>query len=201
MNKIGEEAAMYMAFDAAIDGTKEAENNGAATKNNFKFDNQQIKTKAKAVRKYKCGLCDKAYTQSNNLKLHIKYIHEGLKPQHKYKCDMCDKAYTQAHSLKSHVQSVHKGLKPQYKCEQCDKTFTQSHSLKSHVQSVHNNTAATFEQQQQRNQQNQQKTIPNISYNNAHTISLEASRISESKEGHIPLAYASSSLYHHFQPH
>ena len=29
MNKIGEEAAMYMAFDAAIDGTKEAENNGA----------------------------------------------------------------------------------------------------------------------------------------------------------------------------
>ena len=196
MNKIGEEAAMYMAFDAAIDGTKEAENNGAS-KNNFKFDNQ-IKTKAKAVRKYKCGLCDKAYTQSNNLKLHIKYIHEGLKPQHKYKCDMCDKAYTQAHSLKSHVQSVHKGLKPQYKCDSCDKTFTQSHSLKSHVQSVHN-SANSFEQQQQRNQQNQQKTIPNISYNNAH-ISLEASRISESKEGHIPLAYASSSLYHHF-PH
>ena len=108
----------------------------------------ETKPKAKAIQKFKCSLCEKAYTQSQNLKLHVQYVHEGQKPR--YKCDTCDKCFTQSHNLKSHINRVHKlsfeaqskspvheGSKPQHKCDMCNKCFTQSHNLKSHINRVH----------------------------------------------------------------
>ena len=109
--------------------------------NAAEYNRENVEKKDKAVTKYKCNQCERAYTQAHNLKLHIKSVHEGIKKTKKYNCYACEKVFTQSHNLKLHIKRVHeetKILKPkEHQCYTCHKAFTEQHNLKLHIKTVH----------------------------------------------------------------
>jgi len=54
-------------------------------------------------KKYKCHMCDKAFSQSGNLNKHVR-VYTGDKP---YKCSLCDRSFSQSSHLQSHKRHVH----------------------------------------------------------------------------------------------
>ncbi|KAK7502938.1 hypothetical protein BaRGS_00005887 [Batillaria attramentaria] len=83
--------------------------------------------KPPAVKKYKCDVCDKAFSRSNTLVTH-KRIHTGDKP---FKCERCGRAFRQPGNLTRHMLT-HTTHKP-YVCQHCGKAFNRASNLNTHI--------------------------------------------------------------------
>ncbi|XP_070208362.1 uncharacterized protein [Littorina saxatilis] len=83
--------------------------------------------KPPAVKKYKCDVCEKAFSRSNTLVTH-KRIHTGDKP---FKCERCGRAFRQPGNLTRH-RLTHTTHKP-YVCSQCGKAFNRASNLNTHM--------------------------------------------------------------------
>ncbi|XP_006821599.1 uncharacterized protein LOC102803465 [Saccoglossus kowalevskii] len=79
-----------------------------------------------SCRKWKCHMCDRAFTSSAKLNVHV-LVHMGVKP---HKCEHCDKTFTDPSNLRMHV-SIHTGLK-KFQCDICGNSFRQKAHLLSH---------------------------------------------------------------------
>ncbi|XP_066265556.1 PR domain zinc finger protein 4-like [Branchiostoma lanceolatum] len=78
-------------------------------------------------RKWKCELCERAFTSSSKLQVHI-MVHTKLKP---HKCNYCEKTFTDPSNLRTHL-TIHTGVK-KHACSVCNKTFRQKAHLLSHM--------------------------------------------------------------------
>lgn len=81
--------------------------------------------------KFKCRICQKAFTLQRLLNRHMK-CHSDVK---RYLCTFCGKGFNDTFDLKRHTRT-HTGVRP-YKCNLCEKSFTQRCSLESHCLKVH----------------------------------------------------------------
>ena len=82
--------------------------------------------KQKVKRPFRCGLCDKSFTEQDNLMKHM-MTHTGQKP---YKCEYCSSRFTTRYDCMKHVR-VHTGEKP-YHCKQCGKAFARKENFTVH---------------------------------------------------------------------
>lgn len=83
-------------------------------------------------RPYKCGECQKAFSQKviyfNHLKTHD--IKAGIKA---HICKTCGSQFTSELKLRKHVDNDHPEDRP-YRCCKCHKTFKASHAFETHRQ-------------------------------------------------------------------
>ncbi|CDW52105.1 Zinc finger, C2H2 type family protein [Trichuris trichiura] len=105
-------------------------------------------SKSITVKKYKCDVCEKAFSRSNTLLTHkfslafkdsrhfaciylcfsLQRIHTGEKP---FKCDSCGRAFRQPGNLTRH-RLTHTTVKP-YACDQCGRAFNRASNLHTHM--------------------------------------------------------------------
>ena len=84
------------------------------------------------VRKHKCDLCDKSYTQSHSLKAH-KLLHTNKKP---WLC-WCGKSYAEKATLVKHQNVKHDNSGQRYPCNICRKEFGTNGNRRNHEKGVH----------------------------------------------------------------
>lgn len=84
------------------------------------------------VRKHKCQVCNKTFSQVSNLNNHMK-LHDPENAKERLKCDQCETTFTDPRSLKRH-EAKHSGER-KYKCDICPKGFLYSHNLLNHKRS------------------------------------------------------------------
>lgn len=91
------------------------------------------------VKKYKCDLCEKAFTSRDILKKHIR-SHTAERP---FLCSFCGKGFSSTYALKVHTRQ-HTNETP-FTCDHCPAAFKQKCSLITHLSSKHKIT--TLEKQ------------------------------------------------------
>ena len=79
------------------------------------------------IKPYKCGKCEKSYTQKYKLTTHDRKIHQKLKKP--FQCKICDAFFDRKYLLKLHEGTVHLNIVP-HKCEICKKNFQQKADLR-----------------------------------------------------------------------
>lgn len=82
------------------------------------------------VRPYKCGICEKSFSQPAYLKLHAR-SHGTVKSVHH--CTECNYRCSRIGNLKRHISTHNKADKTTYKCVLCEKTFLQRSDLTEHT--------------------------------------------------------------------
>lgn len=81
---------------------------------------------------YKCGFCDKRFTDMRFLR-----EHENIHTRNKvFKCDICSKEFRYKQTLRRHI-SWHNGTNKKYMCEECGKSFNDVTNLNKHRDTVH----------------------------------------------------------------
>ena len=81
----------------------------------------------KAVKRYKCTVCEKSYARKQYLREHQKaHMFE------QWKCVSCDKSFTHKCILK-HEQQMHASDEDRILCPQCGKQFRSKPNLKQHI--------------------------------------------------------------------
>ena len=55
-------------------------------------------------KKYKCTICETAFTSKISLTTHIEAVHEGIKS---HKCSFCDASFGQTGTLNRHIANIH----------------------------------------------------------------------------------------------
>jgi len=86
-------------------------------------------------KRFRCMLCNTAFTTRGSLTTHTKKEHKGHKI---FMCDTCGKKFQTHKTLDVHRRVVHEQVKP-FSCDQCDYTAGQKASLITHINSVHEN--------------------------------------------------------------
>ena len=86
----------------------------------------EVKKKQEVKRPFKCGLCERSFSEQVQLMAHI-VRHSGQKP---FQCSYCAKRFSCASNLRYHLPT-HTGEKP-FECEYCKKRFAHYSTLKSH---------------------------------------------------------------------
>ena len=92
----------------------------------IKFCEDMSKQSESGERRYRCGLCPKAYMDPTSLCKHRK-VHIKDKP---YKCKLCDRMFTDPSNMTRHAKT-HLQEKP-YHCETCSKSFSDLSNLNKH---------------------------------------------------------------------
>ena len=95
-----------------------------STKNGLKDHINAIHLK---IKPYKCGKCEKSYTQKYKLTTHDRKIHQKLKKP--FQCKICDAFFDRKYHLKLHEGTVHLNIVP-HQCEVCKKNFQQKADLR-----------------------------------------------------------------------
>ncbi|XP_069364415.1 zinc finger protein 491-like [Maniola hyperantus] len=86
-------------------------------------------------KKYKCDICDKAFSYRLTYKSHI--ATHGDKPP-RYTCDVCGVVITHMCNVRRHMQT-HQAARPMHACNICEKAFTSASGLEQHLSHVHFN--------------------------------------------------------------
>ena len=83
----------------------------------------------KAVKRYKCTVCEKSYARKQYLREHQK---AHLFRQN-FKCTKCDKSFNHKCILKQHEQEKHASDEDKILCPKCGKQFRSQTNLKNHM--------------------------------------------------------------------
>ncbi|XP_060523133.1 zinc finger protein OZF-like isoform X1 [Cylas formicarius] len=78
-------------------------------------------------KKFKCQLCDKAFSSKRDLTDHT-MVHSDVK---NYKCSICNKAFRTKQSVNKHMP-IHSDKRP-FECRLCQKTFKKQSILRKHM--------------------------------------------------------------------
>ena len=110
-----------VAGDDADNGAGEAENIVTEA------SSSTVGQSGKAVKRYKCTVCEKSYARKQYLREHQKaHMFE------QWKCVSCDKSFTHKCILK-HEQQMHASDEDRILCPQCGKQFRSKPNLKQHM--------------------------------------------------------------------
>ena len=82
------------------------------------------------MKRFKCDICEKLFTERRRLKIHILNKHEGVV----WKCDNCSFKAAQPKSLSEHKKFVHGvNLIKKHKCSECGDQFKKRYYLTKHA--------------------------------------------------------------------
>jgi KRAB domain-containing zinc finger protein len=81
------------------------------------------------MKNFKCGICEKYFSEKNWLQVHMA---SHLKP---HKCDKCDKKFAKKRQLEEH-EHIHFEQHP-FKCDLCVKAYNQKKNLRIHLEEFH----------------------------------------------------------------
>ena len=85
------------------------------------------------LKKFRCKICGKGFSQKVHLNVHIVTVHEKVK---KSKCDICYKGFGSKNYLKIHIATVHEKVK-NFKCDICGREFFGKSHLSRHKMALH----------------------------------------------------------------
>ncbi len=95
--------------------------------NRFQLNQHFTCVHSNAERKFKCGLCPKAFHRKCDLQSHTKTVHEKLK---RFTCSFCGLQYFRQSELTRHERS-HTNKKP-FQCNVCGQAYSSAKSLEVH---------------------------------------------------------------------
>ena len=91
-----------------------------------------------AVKRYKCGFCEKRYKHEFAVKNHVRMEHLNDNND-KYECKICDIEFKTIATLRSHRKLCNIELK--ISCPFCEKKLRNKYKMKKHIDDIHNNQA------------------------------------------------------------